>query len=185
MNDQGDETRDELEQRLTTKAALLETLRELRQGIEAVVAEAGPERMEQPGSFDDLTLKDVIAHLNGWRLVTAARLEAAVRHQEPLLPWPAGLDEGDDVDEGDVDEINRWFYETNRDKSAGEVMRDSSDTFERCERAIAALPDEDLFQVGRFSWLGEYALGPGVVSGTYFHFYEDHEPEIRAWLSAG
>jgi non-ribosomal peptide synthetase component F len=49
--------------------------------------------------------------------------------------------------------------------------------------ALAALPEEDLMEPGRFPWLGAEALGPAVVGGTYLHYHEDHEPDIRAWLA--
>ena len=82
-----------------------------------------------------------------------------------------------------LDEINRWFFETNRDKPLAAVLRESRETFERVERAIAALPEADLLEPGRFPWLGGAALGPAVVSGTLLHYREEHEPAIRAWLA--
>ncbi|MBA2453910.1 MAG: ClbS/DfsB family four-helix bundle protein [Chloroflexia bacterium] len=165
---------------LNTRAGLLETVRELRQDLESVVAEAGEERMEQPGSFGELTFKDVIAHLTSWRLTTAARLEAGLSGAEPVFPWPAHLEEGKDTDE-----INRWFFETNHDKPLADVLADSRETFERVARAISALPEDDLFVQDRFPWLQGYTLGPGVVRGTFEHYRVDHEPEIRAWLARG
>lgn len=156
-------------------------MRGLREEIERVVDEAGEERAVQPGSFDDLSLKDVVAHLTGWRVVTAARLEAGARGEEPTFPWPSNLDE-----EHDIDEINQWFTDTSRDKSLAEVMADSRATFERVEQAITAMPEDDLLTPGRFAWLDwtDNALGPAVVRGTYGHYHEEHEPAIRAWLAS-
>ncbi|HEX5164551.1 MAG TPA: ClbS/DfsB family four-helix bundle protein, partial [Thermomicrobiales bacterium] len=139
-------------EQFNTRQALLDTIRELRTEIDQVVASAGEDRATQPGSFEDLSLKDVIAHLTGWRVVTAARLEAGLRHQEPTYPWPDHLQD-DDIDTGGVDDINHWFYEQSRDKSLAEVMAESNDTFDRVERAIAAMPDDDLFTPDRFAWL--------------------------------
>lgn len=171
------ESREAIVARLDSREALLATVRGLREELERVVAAAGEGRLDTPGSSGDWTLKDEIAHLTGWRLLTAARLEAGLRGGEPAIPWPAGLSEEDNTDA-----INRWFYETNRDRPAADVVRESGETFDRVERAIAALPEDDLLQPGRFPWLGEWALGPGVVSGMYLHYHEDHEPAIRAWL---
>ncbi len=165
-------------EQLNSRAALLDAVRGLREELERVVAEAGEARMEQPGSFGEWTFKDLIAHLTGWRQTTAARLEAGLRGEEPVFPWPAPLNE-----EADLDEINRWFYETNRDKPLAAVLRESRETFERVERAIAALPDDDLLEPGRFPWLDGAALGPAVVRGTLGHYHEEHEPDIRAWLA--
>ena len=166
--------------RFASRAALLATMRGLRADLDRVIAEAGAARIAQPGSFGELSFKDLVAHLTGWRLRTAARLEAGLRHEEPISPWPAQLSE-----EHDLDAINRWFFEASRDQPVADVLRESHDTFDRVAHAIEALPEADLLQPGRFPWLGEWALGPAVVSGTYSHYHEDHEPEIRAWLAQG
>src|SRR5690349_5353188 len=65
-------------EQLETREGLLDTVRGLRQELDRVVAEAGEQRSVQPGSFGAWSFKDVIAHLTGWRLVTAARLEAGL-----------------------------------------------------------------------------------------------------------
>jgi hypothetical protein len=173
-------SREALMDQLNSRAALLDTVRGLRADLEGVIAEVGEARMEEPGSFGDWTFKDVLSHLTGWRLTTAARLEAGLRHEEPVFPWPAPLDE-----EHYTDEINRWFFETNHDKPVAEILRESRETFARVERAIEALTEDDLLLPDRFPWLGGWPLGPGVVSGTYDHYHEDHEPAIRAWLARG
>lgn len=164
-------------EQLNTREDLLNTIRALHVEIERDVAEAGEERAIQPGNFEDLSLKDVIAHLTGWRWRTVARLEAGLSGGEPEVHWPAHLNEDDHTDE-----INNWFYETNRDKPLADILAESRETFDRVERAIAALPEDDLFQPNRFPWLEGYTLGPAVVEGTYEHYHIDHEPEIRDWL---
>ncbi len=164
-------------EQLNTREDLLKTVRGLREEIERVVSEAGDERAVAPGSFEHLSLKDVVAHLTGWRLVTAARLEAGLRHEEPRFPWPDHFSE-----EHETDAINQWFYEQNKDKSLDEVMHESRDTFDRVERAIAEMQEDDLLGPNRFEWLywTQEGLGPAVVRGSYGHYHEEHEPAIRA-----
>jgi hypothetical protein len=163
---------------LTTREELLTTVRELREAIERDVAEAGEERAVQPGTFEDLSLKDVVAHLTAWRLMTAERLEAGLRREPPVAPWP------DSFDEEDTDAINQWFFEQNRDKSLDQVMKESRETFDRVERAIEQMPDDDLFQPSRFDWVHwtDEGLGPAVVRGSWSHYHEEHETDIRSWL---
>lgn len=161
---------------LNTRGALLNAVRALRTELEqvgTVLTEAGE---APPAAAGQWTPKDTIAHLTSWRLTTAARLEAALRGGEPDMPWPAGLDE-----ERNLHEINRYFFETNRDKPLTEVLRQSRETFDRVEHALEALPEADLLEPNRFSWLAGYALGPAVIEGTVEHFRE-HEPELRAAL---
>ncbi|MGH2617345.1 MAG: ClbS/DfsB family four-helix bundle protein [Thermomicrobiales bacterium] len=164
---------------LNDRDALLKAVRSLRDDIERVVTEAGEVGETRPDSADEWTCKDLIAHLTSWRLTTVARLEAGLRGEEPAMPWPAPLDE-----DGDLDEINHWFFETNRDKPFAEIVRESRETIARVERAIAALPERDLLEPDRFPWLAGYALGPAVVHGTLEH-YREHEPDLRAWLARG
>ena len=163
--------------RLDDRAGLLEAIHSLRNDAEAVFAEAANRPDPSPAADEGWTVKDILAHLTAWRQLTAARLEAALHGGEPAMPWPAPLDE-----ERDLDEINRWFFETNRDKPLAEIARESRETLDRVERAIAALPERDLLEVDRFPWLAGSAVGPAVVSGTVEHFRE-HEPEMRALLA--
>ena len=167
---------------LTTREQLLEAVRGLRADLDAAIGETGAERAVQPDSFGPWSFKDLIAHLTGWRLVTAARLEAGMRGEEPVFPWPEHLEEGQDLHA-----INEWFYETNRDKPLEQVIAESNETFDRVEQAIATLPEDALLEPGRFDWITwtDHGLGPAVVRGTLNHYRVEHEPDIRAWLQQG
>lgn len=160
-----------------TREALLDGVRDVRQDLERLVAEVDEDRMEQPGSFGEWSLKDLLAHLTGWRQVAAARLEAALRREEPVFPWPPHLEVGQGPDAK-----NEWFMETNRDKPLAEVVRESREVFDRVERGITAISEDALFHPNRFSWLPGAALASAVVKGTIEHYRLAHEPEIRAWL---
>ena len=56
-----------------SKAALLELIERERGRWDDMVAEIGENRMLQPGATGDWNFKDVVAHLNGWRIGTLAR----------------------------------------------------------------------------------------------------------------
>jgi hypothetical protein len=102
---------------LRSTAALLELIE--RRLWDDLVAEIGEQRMLQPGATGEWNFKDVVAHLNGWRVKMLARLAAARDHSNPAVPpWPADLDEDD---EGDVDTINDRIYRANRERPLGEV----------------------------------------------------------------
>jgi hypothetical protein len=163
----------------TTKSRLLEQIDAARASWDALLAELGNERLEEPGVTGDWTLKDVIAHLNGWRDLTVARLEAAVRGEAPPHLWPSGLDEDAP---GGVEAINQWMHERDRDLPAAEVIAKSRDQLQRMHAAVEALPEADLLEPGHYTWLGHWPLS-AVVDGSLEHLQVDHEPEIRAWLA--
>ncbi|MGH2505096.1 MAG: hypothetical protein ACRDID_21510, partial [Ktedonobacterales bacterium] len=63
----------------TSKAQLLADLRSEQDGFEALLDEVGEQRMIQPGVAGDWSMKDIVAHLTGWRRRSVARFQAALR----------------------------------------------------------------------------------------------------------
>lgn len=154
------------------KAELLTGLHDEQRQWELLLAQIGEGRMERPGVAGDWTMKDIVAHLTGWRRRTVDRLEAARRGgPDPAPPWPAQLQSDD--------EINAWIYEEGRGRSLEEVLADSRQVFRRLVAAIESFPEAELMDPGRFAWLEGETLTP---AGLFGHFHEEHEPDIRAWL---
>ncbi len=161
----------------TRRAELLEQIERERRIWERLLAEADEARMTEPGVMGDWSFKDVVAHLSGWRVLTLARLEAAAEGREPEPPpWPAGLNE-----HVDQDRINDWIYRASLDRSLQDVLAAYSQSFERMRAAVAGLSDQALTDRGHYPWLGGYPL-EAVLHGTFGHFHDDHEPELREWL---
>ncbi|MGH2532921.1 MAG: ClbS/DfsB family four-helix bundle protein [Thermomicrobiales bacterium] len=164
----------------TDKAGWLERIEHARETWEEIVSHVGDAGMDRPGAAGNWTFKDVAGHLNGWRELTVDRLEAAARVQAPPpTPWPDDLSE--ETDEG-VEAINRWIYERNRDRPAAAILAESREQFRRMRAAVEVVPEDELVTPGRFLWLGGAPLG-AVLDGSFDHLYEEHEPEIRAWLA--
>jgi hypothetical protein len=65
----------------TSKAALLKQIERERALWDDMVAEIGEERMLQGGATGDWSFKDVVAHLNGWRVKTLTRPARPARRQ--------------------------------------------------------------------------------------------------------
>jgi hypothetical protein len=119
----------------------------------------------------------VVAHLNGWRALTLARLDAARHGGAPTPPWPAHLKDGDDTEE-----INAWIYEANRDRPLKQVLDEYRRSFPHMREVAAALPERELTEPGYYPWLDGYALAI-VITHSFGHLHEEHEPALRAWLA--
>lgn len=156
------------------KSELLNGFQEEYRQWEELLDQIGEARMNQPGAAADWSIKDIVAHLTGWRRRTVARLQVAQRGEpEPPPYWPAHLQT--------VDEINAWIYETNRGRSVREVLDDSDQVFQQLLAAFAGLPDEVLSDPARhLPWLEAESINPADFFG---HFHEGHEPDMRAWLA--
>jgi hypothetical protein len=138
----------------------------------ALLDDIGEANMTQPEVAGGWSIKDIVAHLTGWRRRTVRRLQAALNHEPDFTPpWPPELQEDDD--------INAWIYESNRDRPLADVFSDSREVFQQLVDAIDAFPDDALQDPQHINWLqGE------PLSGKIFfsHFHEEHEPDMRAWL---
>lgn len=156
----------------TSKAQLLDDLRDEQAHFEALLQDIGEDHMTQPGVAGEWSIKDVVAHLTGWRRRTVAQFQAALRNEPAPAPfWPPHLQTDD--------EINAWIYAANRDLPLADVLRDSRDVFQQLVQTLDAFPEADLLDHTRFPWLEGEPLSGAALFG---HFHEEHEPDMRAWL---
>ena len=145
----------------------------------ALLDEIGEENMTQPEVAGGWSIKDIVAHITGWRRRTVLRFRAALDPTRDMTPpWPAEMGELDEDD--DVDEINAWIYKTNRDRPLADVLNDSREVFQQLVTEVLALSDEQLNDPQRFPWLEGERLTGALIFG---HFHEEHEPDMRAWLA--
>ena len=155
-----------------SKAQLINELKAEQAHWEALLAEIGEAHMTQPEVAGGWSIKDIVAHLTGWRWRSVARFQAVLRHEAAFSPpWPPHLETDD--------EINAWIYEANRDKSLSDVLQDSGDAFQQLVDTLEAFPETELLDPKRFGWTED-----DVPTGAAFfaHFHEEHEPDMRAWL---
>src|SRR2546429_659229 len=124
----------------------------------ALLDEIGEENMTQPEVAGGWSIKDIVAHLTGWRRRAVRRFQAALKHEPGFTPpWPSELQEDD--------EINAWIYESNRDRPLADVLSDSREVFQQLIDTFDAFSDDDLQDPQRFGWLeGEPLSGQAFFS---------------------
>lgn len=156
-----------------SKAQLLNEMKDEQAYWEALLSEIGEEHMTQPDVAGGWSIKDIVAHITGWRRRTVARFQAALRRQPtPPTPWPAHLQTDD--------EINAWIYAANKDRPLSDVLAESRAVFQQLVETLSAFPEAELLDPKRFAWLeGEPLSGAAFFS----HFHDEHEADMRAWLS--
>jgi hypothetical protein len=155
------------------RADLLAELDGENQRWERLLGDIGADRMEEPGVAGAWSIKDIVAHLAAWRRRTVGRIEAVANGQpEPAPSWPAELLEDD--------EINAWFHARDRDKSVRDVLAESRGVFQKLVAAVAKLPEDALSDPARFPWMEGAPLSGAAFFG---HFHDEHEADMRAFLS--
>jgi hypothetical protein len=159
------------------KSELLDWLQQEYQQWEAFLDQIGPARMDQPGVNGDWSMKDIVAHLNGWNRWLVSRLHAAGRREaQPPPPWPAHLQT--------EDEINAWIYAANRERPVRAVLDETRQVYQQLLAVIEGLADdvrtERIEPAFYLVWVDDQRF----LAGEFFnHFHDDHEPDVRAWLA--
>ena len=106
-----------------------------------LLADLSTEQITAPHFDFDWSIKDVLAHLWGWQLISNARLEAAVLNRDPEFPrWMAGSHA--DWEEN-ADQTNAGIYATYHSKSWSEVHQNWRDGFRRFLELGAAISERD------------------------------------------
>lgn len=156
-----------------SKAQLISNLKDEQARWEALLDEIGEAHMTQPDVAGGWSIKDIVAHLTGWRRRSVARFQAVLHHTASFSPpWPPHLQTDD--------EINAWIYAANRDRSLADVLQDSRDAFQQLVDTLEAFPETELLDPQRFG-LAEGEIPTGAA--FFAHFHEEHEPDMRAWLN--
>src|SRR5690348_10694315 len=68
------------------KTQLLTQLRNEQAAWEALLAEIGEAHMTQPEVAGGWSIKDIVAHLTGWRRRTVRRFQALLHHEPDFSP---------------------------------------------------------------------------------------------------
>ncbi len=137
---------------------------------ERVLAEVGEDLMLEPGLPGGWSVKDVIAHVNWYEREMVSLLE-----QRELA--------GSELWELPTNERNVLIYEGSKDQPLEEVLTESGQLFEQLWALVSELAEEDLVDSSRFNQMPEdWEPWKVIASNTYEH-YQQHIPDIRAWLA--
>jgi hypothetical protein len=121
--------------------------------------------------------KDEMAHLWAWQQRSIARLEAGSLDHEPEYPkWPPELD----PNAANVDQINDWIFETNRDLPWSKVYLNWKIGYLRFLELGEKISEKDLLNEGRFPWMEGRPLVITMLA-SYDH-HQEHFDGTLDWL---
>ncbi len=154
------------------KEHILAALREQFARWEKLLDSLSDEQIIAPRFDDDWSIKDVILHLWAWQQISVARMEAALRDEEPKFPrWVAELSA--DWEEN-ANQTNAWIYETYHEKPWPEVYQNWREGFLRLLESGEPLAEKDLLDGDKYPWLKGHPLA-FVLIASYDHHQEHLE----------
>ncbi|MCL4559334.1 MAG: ClbS/DfsB family four-helix bundle protein [Chloroflexi bacterium] len=162
------------------KARILTLLRQEFDRWEALFAGLREEQFTATNLVGDWSIKDILVHLTAWQQISIARMEAARFNREPEFPeWLAGMDPFTAEMEENRDHVNARIYLAHRVQSWSSVHRAWRDGFLKFMELAEVIPEDELLDAERFSWLKGYSLLV-VLQGSYEH----HEEHLQSLLLA-
>jgi hypothetical protein len=139
-----------------------------RAQLDAALSRVDEERMPLIVLHGEWSVKDLIGHLGFWenRVVTLFNTLRAGK-----IPEPAP----------DLDVINARVLTDSRKQSLAEVRRQERNAYQKLVALVKDATDRELFDPAHFPWTEGRPFETFISDNSYGH-YEEHLPELTAWL---
>lgn len=164
---------------MNMKGHILAALREQFEKWETLLRSLNEEQLTTPEFDLDWSIKDVVAHLWAWQQISTARLEAGVNDTQPAYPrWIV-----DSVEkwEEDANQVNAVTFARCHNKPWSEIHDTWRSGFVQLLETGDKVPERDLLDGSRFSWLNGYSLA-FVPIASYDH-HQEHFEKLTNWLN--
>jgi hypothetical protein len=158
-----------------TGARLVGILQTERARWNALLAQVGLDRMEEPGVEGEWSLKELIAHLTWYERAVVAGARQVMSTGTFSRPQ-SGLHALE------MDERNARIAAQSRARPVGDVLAEAEQVFSQLVAAIAASPEDLLNDPKRMGLPDDVVPWMLVANNAYAH-YREHEQSIRAWLA--
>jgi tetratricopeptide (TPR) repeat protein len=108
------------------------------------------------GTPEQWSAKDMLAHVTFWQQVTAERLAAARRGEEPRTF-------------GDFQPINERIFEERRGHTWEQVLADAERTYATLTEHVRSIDAQALIDPQRFAWMNGQALSTSILGNGFWH----------------
>jgi hypothetical protein len=157
-----------------TKADLIESINRAWSNLEGALAGSGEEALTTRGG-DGWSVKDHLAHIEGWERYLLALLE----RRSPSAA--IGIDLATYRSTED-DALNELIIEPTKEQPLSQVLADLRRTHERLLAVIAALPEDDLERLAADYQPEELADDTDSIAGWIAHICDEHLRDHVDWI---
>ena len=168
-----------MEEQATTKAQMIDRIKNSRAPLDRLIAQMTDEQMLQPGVENKSSVKDLLAHITTWEQHLVRGLAAAVKDRVPQVYV---IDPSEPWEPGGLDAVNELIFTRNAQLPLQQVLSGFHSSLQDVLQAVDALSDHDLFDPqGLAQVLGEST--ERVIGSDTFYHYPEHIQSISAWLN--
>jgi hypothetical protein len=169
------------------KAELLTKMQAGYARFETLLASLSEEQMTIPDVNSNWSIKDNIAHITIWQDYLLEQLQGILTGKKPSQFLP-DLSLPDDL--SDIDEVNKYIHQKQKDRPLAEVLTAFRASYQRTLEAVKTVGEENLNVTPPWGgkddpiWLLITSDDPVwhiIASNTYEH-YKEHSDIIQHWL---
>ena len=150
------------------KQELLSKIQAGRQQIDAAVTRVDDERMPLIVLHSEWSVKDLIGHFGFWEGAIVS-LFNTLRAGKTPDPFP------------ELDAVNAKALSDSRKMSLSDVRRQEKSAYQKVLSLVQDATEDELFDPHHFPWTEGRPFAEIVSDNTFGH-YEEHLPELNAWL---
>jgi hypothetical protein len=151
-----------------SKQNLLAKISAGRDEFETTLARVPEQETQTPILHDGWSVQDVLGHLVFWEESVVSRLNIlrAGQRPDPVV---------------DIDALNAQILADFHRLPLDEVRRREREAYRQILAMVESATDEELFEPGYFSGTNDNPFIAWIAGNTWGH-YEEHLPELQAWL---
>lgn len=148
---------------ITSKEELFEAIHSTRYNLEKKFSQLTHDEMIWPGSMNDWSVKDILAHLVDWEQRFVQWYQAGLHGEIPETPAPG-------MTWRDLPKLNQQGYERHRTQPLEDVLDDFQNSYIEVIKLIEGMSEEEIFTDGFYSWTGSSNLLTWIAANTYKHY---------------
>ena len=152
-----------MSRRAVTKGELLASIRATRASLNKKFAKLTPKQMIWPGSMDDWSVKDILAHLVDWEQRFIGWYQAGLRGEVPETPAPG-------YTWRELPRLNQVGYEQHKDDPLEHVLAQYERSYQEILALVEGMTEGEIFEPHYYPWTGDSSLLPWIAANTSSHY---------------
>lgn len=146
-----------------TKQELLESIRKTHAQLEKKFSQLTPEQMIWPGSMENWSVKDILAHLVDWEQRFIGWYIDGLQGIIPETPAPG-------MTWRDLPKLNQVGYLQHKDETLEDVLDQFKNSYQEILTLVESMKEQEIFDIGVYEWTGKSSLLSWIVANTSSHY---------------
>lgn len=146
-----------------TKQELLESIRTTHAQLEKKFSQLTPKQMIWPGSMNNWSVKDILAHLVDWEQRFIGWYEEGLKGKTPETPAPG-------LTWRDLPKLNQAGYVLHKNESLEDVLAQFENSYQEILALVESMTEREIFDAGVYEWTGKSSLLSWIAANTSSHY---------------